>query len=375
MRVAWVGTYVPEFSRNRRLAEYLARCDVELSVTRVDLWPSNRLEAFERRRMVVWLKALVAYPLLLLKLFFQRRPDVYLVSYPGWFDLPVVKLVAAMKRRPVVFDIFISLFDTAVSDRQLVEPSSVVARLARLMDRLALRLADVVIADCPAHGRFFSSLAGGTPRVEVLYLGANEEVFRPRSNTDPVPGRVLFYGTYVPLQGAEWIVRAASILADRGVPAEFVMVGDGQERQRVEDLSRSLGGNVEFRQAMSPDQLVDEMYRASVVLGVFGTSAKANRVIPHKVFEAVACGRPVLTADTEAIREGFDDGAIATCPPGDPGALANALAELASDPARLRDLANGARAVYVRRYSADNQVQRLARILKAARRRERPGSK
>ena len=126
---------------------------------------------------------------------------------------------------------------------------------------------------------------------------------------------------------------------------------------------------------MSPDQLVDEMYRASVVLGVFGTSAKANRVIPHKVFEAVACGRPVLTADTEAIREGFDDGAIATCPPGDPGALANALAELASDPARLRDLANGARAVYVRRYSADNQVQRLARILKAARRRERPGSK
>lgn len=366
MRVAWVGTYVPTFSRNRRLAEYFSHLKVQVEVTRVDLWPEDRVGAFNRGRLKLASKAVFVYPALFVRLLLAETPDIYFVSYPGWFDVPLVKLVSMIKRRPLIFDVFISLFDTAVSDRRLADPKSAIASLARYADRWALRLADVVIADCPAHGRFFSTIAATDLSVEVLYLGANEKVFYPRDGLSPEAGRILFYGTYVPLQGAEWIVRAASELRNRGVEATFVMFGDGQDRARIEGLASSLAGNVDFHEVATQEELVAEMHRASVVLGVFGTSEKANRVIPHKVFEAVACGRPVLTADSEAVREEFNSDEVAVCRPGDPGALADALALLLGDSDRLVRLASRARSAYEQRYSTDTQGERLVRILRLA---------
>lgn len=366
MRVSWVGTHLPEFSRNRQLTDWLAATDVEVDQIRVPLWPADRVRAFTEGRWQLLARALLAYPVLLVKLLWAKRPDVYLVSYPGWFDMPLVKLAATLKRRPVVFDPFISLFDTAVSDRGLVNSTSLLARLTRAADRLALRAADVVIADCATQGRFFDELAGKKIRIEVLFVGADETVMYPRPDIQPEPHRVLFYGTYVPLQGAESIVRAAALLGG-DVPVEIIMIGAGQERDRVEAVAGELGvHNIEFREPATLEELTEEIHRASVVLGVFGTSDKANRVIPHKVFEGVACGRPVVTADTDAIREGFEPDEVVAVPPGDSVALAEALQSLISDTDRMNAIGEAARKAFVERYSRGPQVDRLERILRSA---------
>ena len=46
------------------------------------------------------------------------------------------------------------------------------------------------------------------------------------------------------------------------------------------------------------ERLPDELHRAGCALGIFGTSEKAKRVIPNKAFQALACGTPLVTADT-----------------------------------------------------------------------------
>jgi glycosyltransferase involved in cell wall biosynthesis len=97
------------------------------------------------------------------------------------------------------------------------------------------------------------------------------------------------------------------------------------------------------------ERLPEEISRAGCALGIFGTSAKAQRVIPNKVFQALACGAPVITADTPAAREllTHDETALLV-PAGDPPALAEAVQRLATDVDLTRRIATAGQAVYER---------------------------
>jgi glycosyltransferase involved in cell wall biosynthesis len=358
MDVLWAGTFVPEIERNRRLAEYLGSSSATLRVVREDLWPDDRISSFRRPRLWILFRALRAYALLTVRLLATPAPDVYLVTYPGWFDIPIVRLIALLKRRPVVFDIFVSLWDTAVVDRGLAAEGSMRARLAKWIDRTSMRMSSRVIADTPTHAGFLTQLSGlPRERFGVLYIGADAVTYKP-TPSEVRPNRVLFYGNYVPLQGAELIVEAASRLVDEGI--EFRMIGSGQTHDDVRELARALGAtNVRFIDRMLPDSLARQMGKAALCLGIFGVSAKADRVIPHKVFEALAAGRPVLTGDTAAIREVFDEGELLTVSVGDADQLALAIKAALKDPESLELVGRAGHARFLSDFSAAPQAARL----------------
>jgi glycosyltransferase involved in cell wall biosynthesis len=95
------------------------------------------------------------------------------------------------------------------------------------------------------------------------------------------------------------------------------------------------------------ERLPEELHRAGCALGIFAASPKAQRVIPNKVFQALACGTPVITADTPAARELLVDGESALLvTPGDARALADAIRRLAQDPKLAQRLAEGGQAAY-----------------------------
>jgi glycosyltransferase involved in cell wall biosynthesis len=94
-------------------------------------------------------------------------------------------------------------------------------------------------------------------------------------------------------------------------------------------------------------ELPRELWGAGVALGVFGTSAKALRVIPNKAYQALATGPPLITGDTPAARELLADERDALLvPPGDPAALAGAIRRVAADPELARNLSVGGRRTY-----------------------------
>jgi len=91
---------------------------------------------------------------------------------------------------------------------------------------------------------------------------------------------------------------------------------------------------------------------AGCCLGIFGTTGKAQRVIPNKAFQAIACAAPLITADTTAARELLVDGESALLvPPGDASALAGAVRRLAADSDLRRRIAAAGRAAYEREAS------------------------
>ncbi len=262
--------------------------------------------------------------------------DTVLVTFPGHYLVPLAWLLTRRPRKRLIFDAFISLHDTLVSDRKKVAPWNPYAWCLFLLDWLSCHLADDVLIDTEAHRQFFIRTFHLKPeRIRVIYLGTREDLFTPKKsetiNQKPITNRpfeVLFYGTYIPLQGVEHIIEAARILQTTHPNIHMTLVGSGQTFPSIHAFAQKYQlQNVTFRNRIPYVELIDLIRGADLCLGIFGTSGKAKRVIPHKVYDAVACGIPVLTADTPAIREKFQDGqGVILCRAGDPQAIAERIA-------------------------------------------------
>jgi putative addiction module CopG family antidote len=104
----------------------------------------------------------------------------------------------------------------------------------------------------------------------------------------------------------------------------------------IRDGLRVLEAREQFR-VMKLDALRAQIAAADVCLGIFGDSAKAGRVIPNKVFQILSVGKPLITRDSEGIRELVDDDSpgVYLVPPADPTALLGAIARFRAERERL----------------------------------------
>jgi glycosyltransferase involved in cell wall biosynthesis len=339
MRVVYFGTYERSYPRNAQVISCLRRAGVEVAEHHVSVW-----EGREHK----WSAGLgTAAKLAVAELRLLRRPpepfDALVVGYPGHLDLATGRRAA--RDRPVVFNPLVSLADTLVTDRGRFRQGSLPARALAAVDRWAFGAADVVVGDTAAHAEYLARVTGAR-RVEMCFVGAEERVFRP--GWKPASEFcALFVGKLIPIHGLETILAAARLAPE----LRLRVVGSGQ----LERLLAERPPNVEHVPWVEYEQLPRELHRASCALGIFGTSEKAARVIPNKAFQALACGTPLVSADTPAARELLRDGESALLiPPGEPEPLAAALRRLAAEPALTKRLSAGGLAAY--RANASEEV-------------------
>ncbi len=341
MRIVYFGTYERGYPRNAQVISCLRRAGVEVIERHEGVWESRHN----------WTAGWRTAPRLLAaeaRLAVRNRPrdaDAVIVGYPGHVDLPAARL--ALGRLPLVFNPLVSLTETLVEDRRRFAPGSAAAGALRALDRFSLRRADLVVADTDAGAAYLANL-GAIPRdrVATCLVGVEERVFRPTWRRQE-RFHALFVGKLIPLHGLETILEAARLAPE--IP--FRIVGSGQ----LDPLLSRAPANVDHVPWVEYEHLPEELGGAGCALGVFGTGAKTNRVIPNKAFQALACGTPLVTADTAGARELLEDGASALLvPPGDAGALAAAVRRLAADAELAVRVAGGGLDAY--RLSASEEV-------------------
>jgi glycosyltransferase involved in cell wall biosynthesis len=340
VRVLYFGTYEREYPRNALVVRCLRDAGVDVTEHHVSVWDDQRHKFA--------LGPASALRLAKAELRLLKRPhidfDVMIVGYPGHLDMTAARRVAG--RRPLVFNPLVSLYDTFVLDRGRWDPGSMQARILESIDRRAIRAADLVVLDTENHADYFAELGGvSRDRVRVCLLGADESRFTP-GWSQPDVFSCFFHGKLIPVHGLETILAAARLVPE----VRFTLTGTGQLSGLLE---RDRPANVEWLGWVPDERIPTELKRCGCVLGIFGTSEKASRVIPNKAFEALACGAPIVTADTPGSRELLVDGESALLvPPGDPSALANAIRRAAADPSVARRIAAGGLSAFTARASA-----------------------
>lgn len=345
----WLGTYERAYPRPRVLIDGLRELGVEVVERHRPVWERSRHKAgsgFLRPgpMLATGARFAGAWAALAPAGARERPVDAIVAGYPAQPDAVPAWLVARARRVPLVVDMMISLWDTLAGDRALAGRAA--GAVFAGVDRVSLRVADLVLADTAAGADWLAERFGvDRARIAVVPVGAEPARFPPAPPA-PGPPRALFYGKLAPLHGLPAVLEAAR--APGAPPVR--LIGDGQLGPWLEaELARDRPPGLTWERWVPYEDLGAEVAASAICLGVFGTSAKAARVVPNKVWQALAARRAVVTADTPGVREVLRDGESALLvPAGDGAALGAALVRLASDPSLRERLADGGHDVFLR---------------------------
>ncbi len=314
-RVLWWGRFDAGYSRNRVYITLFKEMGWEVDFFFVKVWPRfGDVEAFFR--------GLNSRPM----------PDLVWVPVARQRDILAACRWAHKRGIPVVFDPMISAWDKKVLEQQKWSSDEPRAKKLHACETRQMNAPDLVTWDTSAHVDFCAR-EFGVPRekLRVLLTGTDEAVFKPQPELDrelfareaEAPFRVLYHGAYLPLHGTPTIVEAARLTQGEGIEWDFL--GWGAYKASTEASAAGIK-NIRFLDKVPYVDVPKIIAAHDIVLGVFGTTEKAGRVIGNKVYECMACGRPTINEFCSSYPpEAKDSPAIKFIEPGDAEALAGAV--------------------------------------------------
>ncbi|WP_297958619.1 glycosyltransferase [uncultured Ruminococcus sp.] len=247
--------------------------------------------------------------------------DMSFIGFAPQLIMPLFR--RKLKKKPVVMDFFISMYDTLCYDRKKFRPKSLPGRLLKRIDRRTLAAADLAVCDTKAHGSYFCREFGfPKEKMSVLYLEADSSIYYPREAPENKDFTVLYFGSVLPLQGIPVILKAIDLLKDeKGL--RFVFVGPLGSSERT-------GENItEYIEWLPQEELAERIAGADLCLaGHFdGSIMKAKRTIAGKTYIYRAMGKPVILGDNPANHELYSesDEGVYFCEMGSPEKLAELI--------------------------------------------------
>jgi glycosyltransferase involved in cell wall biosynthesis len=275
-----------------------------------------------------------------------HRPDVLLLVSPALFSSAAALLRARWSRRTA----------TAIWVQDLYSPGVVetsqgggrAASMVRAVESRTLRSARGIAV---IHDRFRGLVAGhlGVPghRVEVIrnwsHVPPSPHVdrasWRHRYGWAPDETVVLHAGNMGVKQGLENVVEAARLADSVGAPVRFVLLGDGNQRERLQAAGRGVR-SLQFLAPLPDDEFQHTLASADILL-VNELAGMREMAVPSKLTTYFATSLPVLAATDEAsvtAGEVAASGGGVRVSAGDPRALLDAAFALRRDPARARAL-------------------------------------
>jgi len=311
----------------------------------------------------VWLSVLAA--------FVSRSAAVVVFSPP--LPLPwMVCLLGKMRRMPVVVNIQDLFPCEAVQLGMLTNP--LLIKMFEWMEGQIYRLAAAVTVHSPGNRKHVIERGGQGARVHVMYNWVDTERIQPGERSNGFASRyglvdrfvVSYAGTMGWAQDMGTIIASAERLREHK-QILFVLVGDGVEKKKAQARSRKLGLENILWLPMQPWSVYPEVLAASDICLINLHPDLRTPVVPSKLLSIMAAARPVVASlpvesDARYIVDHAKCGMVVYS--GDAGALADAIRELASEPALAKEMGQRGRTYVEAHFSREVCTGRMEIVLK-----------
>lgn len=278
-------------------------------------------------------------------------------------------LVARVKRRPFVLEVR-DLWPKHIIDLGTITNPLIIRGLQRL-EMFLYRRSRAVIAVAEASRRHIEERGIPADKLFTITNGIDENFFVPEEKNGLRAARgwiekfvVLYIGTHGLSQGLGTILDTAGLLA--GAPRfHFVFVGAGAEWESLREKAKRRGlSNTEFLPSQPKAAMPDFYAAADACLVPLKKRDVFRYNIPSKMFEIMACARPIILGAEGQARQLLDEaGAGIAVEPENPGAYRDAILRLAGDPGLCERFGANGRAHVVANYTRNRKADEFLKCL------------
>lgn len=284
-KVLFVTTKNIDYIRNVQEVNFLERCSGQTKV----LYSNKR--NYVARILEVWCKLIAS----------DRDYDVIFIGFAPQLVAP---FFLKYRDKEIIIDFFVSVYDTLINDRKKFSDRNPIAWLCRWVDTFVIKKADLVITDTKEDaGYFIRAFHGDREKFKTIYLEADKSIYYPRrqQKRHDLADKfvVLYFGSILPLQGADIVLHAIEILKNE-TNLFFQMIGPLSKKYRV-----PVQDNVEYIDWLSQEELAAYIANADLCLaGHFNRDIdKAKRTVPGKAYIYESMGKSMVLGDNRANRE------------------------------------------------------------------------
>ena len=340
-KILYMGSYLREYARNYNIIEGLKHCGVKVDEYNV----SEHGIMINLRKFIKKFRKLKNEPY-----------DMILLHSEAPIQSLLAKMLSIIKGIPLIHDIYISKLQTLYDDRKkyrsLKIPKLIYWLVLYVIDFLECQSADYLLLDTYTHINYFHTMFNiPIKKFRRILIGAQDGVFYPMESKKKNKNEFVvgFYGTYIPVQGVEFIIKAAKILEEHK-DVLFILVGNGQTYEKNRKLATELGvQNIQFINYVPLRKLAELMSQWDVGLGMFRDVPRCMQSIPNKVWGGIAMKIPMINCESPAIKELFEDRTnIVLCKPDDPQSLAKKILLLKKNPDLREKIKNNAYQLFLK---------------------------
>jgi glycosyltransferase involved in cell wall biosynthesis len=338
LTICFFGTYDNTYTSNKMVLQGLKDNNVKVvevnSHTKV-----TRLDKKEEMNWVNLLKRIFGKARIINEIIKNwseiKKCDAIYVGYPGHVDVFPAFIVAKLLGKKLVFNPLLIIYIGFAEEQGILNKNSLMGWVIKQSESLVYKMCDLVFADTPFQEEFLRrDFKVPQTKLKVLPIGADDKfyTYTPYTNKSKKIN-CCYYGLYSPVHGVEHIIEAARILKNNK-NITFSMIGIGNTFEPNYKNAQKLGlDNVKFYHDVPESEHPKIMAKSDLFFGFLAHTPTVDRVIPNKVYQGMAQGKLVVTADAPVTRSVFkNDENMVLVQPENPKALAQAIVDLSEHP-------------------------------------------